>query len=97
MFLLRKKNRAVTKNDIPIFFDALFVLTNVYSFFGWNPLAGIVLCLSFNVVAVMVCWIRGGGNPQPSHHVFYITLQFTQFLLLFSFMTSFSIPFSLQV
>ncbi|KAF5947093.1 hypothetical protein HYC85_017321 [Camellia sinensis] len=32
-------------------------------FFPFTPLAiaGIVLCLVFNVIAVIVCWIRGGG------------------------------------
>lgn len=25
-------------------------------------IAGIVLCLVFNVIAVTVCWIRGGGK-----------------------------------
>lgn len=25
-------------------------------------IAGIVLCLVFNVIAVIVCWIKGGGK-----------------------------------
>ncbi|KAI7982903.1 Secretory carrier-associated membrane protein 4 [Camellia lanceoleosa] len=29
---------------------------------GCRIFEGIVLCLVFNVIAVIVCWIRGGGQ-----------------------------------
>ncbi|XP_030535465.2 secretory carrier-associated membrane protein 4 [Rhodamnia argentea] len=41
-------------NEIPVHAQRLQYL----AFASW---LGIVLCLAFNVIAVMVCWIRGGG------------------------------------
>ncbi|KAJ8754289.1 hypothetical protein K2173_002740 [Erythroxylum novogranatense] len=41
-------------NEIPIHAQRLQYL----AFASW---LGIVLCLSYNVIAVMVCWIKGGG------------------------------------
>ncbi|XP_016201199.1 secretory carrier-associated membrane protein 4 isoform X1 [Arachis ipaensis] len=42
-------------NEIPVHAQRLQYL----AFASW---LGIVLCLVFNVVAVIVCWIRGGGS-----------------------------------
>ncbi|KAG7952649.1 hypothetical protein I3843_12G069400 [Carya illinoinensis] len=41
-------------NEIPVHAQSLQYL----AFASW---LGIVLCLVFNMIAVMVCWIRGGG------------------------------------
>ncbi|CAL5436232.1 unnamed protein product [Camellia sinensis] len=44
-------------NEIPVHAQKLQYL----AFASWLVLQGIVLCLVFNVIAVTVCWIRGGG------------------------------------
>ncbi|KAK3435280.1 hypothetical protein EUGRSUZ_D02626 [Eucalyptus grandis] len=52
---IKRREDAVSKaNEIPVHAQRLQYL----AFASW---LGIVLCLTFNVLAVTVCWIRGGG------------------------------------
>ncbi|XVE65372.1 hypothetical protein DITRI_Ditri07aG0175400 [Diplodiscus trichospermus] len=47
-------------NEIPVHAQRLQYL----AFASW---LGIVLCLVFNVIAVIVCWIQGGAPPWVLH------------------------------
>ncbi|PKI59588.1 hypothetical protein CRG98_019997 [Punica granatum] len=50
----RREDAVAQANEIPVHAQRLQYL----AFASW---LGIVLCLVFNVIAITVCWIRGGG------------------------------------
>ena len=52
---------------IELVFQEFALLVQLYSpFFFWLWCTGIVLCLFWNFIAVIVCWIRGGGELSIS-------------------------------